>query len=58
MATSHLSSASARIAWLAGILLIAALISTMEAAERKKRVLVGLNSSVESCRSRGPAPGF
>ena len=35
MATSHLSSASARIAWLAGILLIAALISTMEAAERK-----------------------
>ncbi len=33
--SSPLSSASARIAWLAGILLIAALISTMEAADRK-----------------------
>jgi len=49
MATSHLSSASARFAWLAGILQIAALISTVEAAERK---------SGSSWVSVGPAPSF
>jgi hypothetical protein len=53
----EVNPASARIAWLAGIL-IAALISTME-APRGKAGPRGSQSRVESCPSAvGPAPGF
>src|SRR5208337_2436368 len=49
--SSRLSSASARIARLAGVLLIAALISTMEAAGRKSASSMGLDPAPKTVRS-------